>query len=413
VALSASWTSVALPETPLVVAAHDGALWVAGANEMVARSDDAGRHWTLLHRHQGEMIFALQFPQEGEVLAYGSGHLHLLSRDGGATWKRDEHAPGLEGIRAASDVTRYGYVANHLAWTHDGGRHWVTQALESGEAKLPAPILALAARDASHAAALAAAPPRPQLKQRRDAEPTLPKFGPEILASTSDGGEHWTLSQPPPDAAWESLRASAGAYQLFGATAAGQPRSAVSADGVHWTLSPQPLPANYYDCTWQGCLLEQGWAEMTGGQQRLWQVPPDPRQPLTSSWAAVGDTFCRVSADLRCRQGRAPWQRPQTAIYVAPKDTDFSHFQPPQVTFAADPHVTEFHSQDPGLVEFQVLLGADGALREALLRSTPRAEYVSVAFEALRRWRFKPALRQGRPVPVEVLLSIGFFQQTP
>jgi TonB family protein len=404
---------VALPETALVVAAHDGVFWVAGANEMVARSDDAGRHWTVLHRHRGEMIFALQFPGGGEVLAYGSGHTRLVSRDDGATWKRDEHAPGLEAIRAVSDVSRYGYAGNHLAWTHDGGRHWVSQALESGAAKLPTPILALEARDAGHAAALAAAPPRPRLLLRRDVAPTVPQPGPEVVAATGDGGAHWELTQPPSAATWKSLWASANSYQLFGTTAGGQPRSAASSDGVHWTVSPSSLPANFYDCTAQGCLLEQGWAEIAGSKTRLWQVPPDEQEPLTASWAVVGDTFCRVSASLRCRLGRTPWQRPRTALYVAPKDTDFSHFQPPQVTFDADPRVAELHYQDPGRVAFQVLLSADGSLREALVRSTPRAEYVPAALDAVRRWKFKPALRQGKPVPTEVLISIGFFLQAP
>lgn len=418
VALSTAWTTVALPETPLVVAAGDNALWVAGANEMVARSGDGGRHWTVLHRHPGEMIFALQFPGGGEVLAYGSGHLRLVSRDDGASWRRDDHAPGLQQLTAVSDMSRYGHSGNLLAWTHDGGQHWKGRKVDVGGAQLPATILALAVRDANHAMALAAAPPRPRLQVRRDAEPAVPRTGAETLAATDDGGGHWTLSPPPPDVRWQSLLASPGFYQLFGVTTNGasQPRSAVSSDGAHWTVSP--LAANYYDCTRQGCLLEQGWADMTAPRQsnakpQLRQVPPDAQEPLTAAWAAMGDTFCRVSADLRCRVGLTPWQRPHTALYFAPKDTDFSHFDPPQVTFSADPHPAEFHSQDPGLVEFQVLLGADGALRQALVRSTPRAEYVPAALDALRRWKFKPARRGDQPVPTEVLLSIGFFRQTP
>ena len=47
------------------------------------------------------------------------------------------------------------------------------------------------------------------------------------------------------------------------------------------------------------------------------------------------------------------------------------------------------------------------------MRSTPRAEYVPAALDALRRWKFKPARRGNQPVPTEVLLSIGFFRQTP
>ena len=413
VALSAAWTTVALPETPLVVAAGDSALWVAGANEMVARSGDGGRHWTVLHRHPGEMIFALQFPGGGEVLAYGSGHLRLVSRDDGASWRRDDHAPGLQQLTAVSDMSRYGHSGNLLAWTHDGGQHWNGRKVDVGDAKLPATILALAVRDADHAMALAAAPPRPRLQMRGGAEPEVPRTGAESLAATSDGGDHWTLSPPPPDVRWQLLRASPGFYQLFGVTraGAGQPRSAVSSDGAHWTVSP--LAANYYGCTRQGCLLEQGWADMTDAKPQLREVPPDAQEPLTAAWAAMGDTFCRVSADLRCRVGLAPWQRPQTALYVAPKDTDFSHFDPPQVTFSADPHPVAFHSQDPGVVEFQVLLGADGTLRQALVRSTPRAEYVPAALDALRRWKFKPARRGDQPVPTEVLLSIGFFRQTP
>jgi protein TonB len=144
-----------------------------------------------------------------------------------------------------------------------------------------------------------------------------------------------------------------------------------------------------------------------------WQVPPDPQEPLTAGWAASGDTFCRISGTLRCRTGRAAWQRPRTALYVAPKDTDFSHFQEPRVTFAADPDVATYQHDDAGVVLLQVLLGADGSVRQALVRSTPRAEYVPTALAAVRRWKFKPAVRDGKPVAAEALITIGFFQSTP
>ena len=38
-----------------------------------------------------------------------------------------------------------------------------------------------------------------------------------------------------------------------------------------------------------------------------YQLPNDAQEPATNDWAVSGDTFCRVSSDLRCRTGRTPW----------------------------------------------------------------------------------------------------------
>jgi photosystem II stability/assembly factor-like uncharacterized protein len=47
--LASAWRTVELPARPLNVAENSGTLWVCGADELIAESDDGGKTWTAKH----------------------------------------------------------------------------------------------------------------------------------------------------------------------------------------------------------------------------------------------------------------------------------------------------------------------------------------------------------------------------
>lgn len=62
-----------------------------------------------------------------------------------------------------------------------------------------------------------------------------------------------------------------------------------------------------------------------------------------------------------------------------------------------------------GSVQLSLLVGVDGAVRDAkVLQSSPPEIFDAAALEAVRQWRFSPALYEGRPVPIRVTQTLRF-----
>ena len=62
-----------------------------------------------------------------------------------------------------------------------------------------------------------------------------------------------------------------------------------------------------------------------------------------------------------------------------------------------------------GEVLLRIHVGADGAPREVrIVRSSGHRRLDQAAVAAVRRWRFEPALRDGRAVPGEVQVPVAF-----
>jgi TonB family protein len=66
-----------------------------------------------------------------------------------------------------------------------------------------------------------------------------------------------------------------------------------------------------------------------------------------------------------------------------------------------------FEKSVEGVVDLMVLIGEDGAVqRMAVVRSVPLLD--AAAVNCVRNWRFKPASRDGRPIPVVARVPITF-----
>lgn len=62
-----------------------------------------------------------------------------------------------------------------------------------------------------------------------------------------------------------------------------------------------------------------------------------------------------------------------------------------------------------GRVELSLLISAAGTVQDArVLSATPVGVFEDAALEAVRSWRFQPALYEGRPVAIRVTLPLSF-----
>ena len=95
------------------------------------------------------------------------------------------------------------------------------------------------------------------------------------------------------------------------------------------------------------------------------------------------------------------WYRPGTNGVSMP---EVIYEKKPEYTVAA---VT---AKVQGTVEVEALVNADGTVKEVrVVRSVDdRFGLDEQAVAAVRQWRFRPALKDGRPVPVRVLIELTF-----
>jgi TonB family protein len=386
VTLTSAWTSVGLPDEPLDVAAHNGQLWVSGANEMIAVSDDAGEHWTVRNEHRnGEMLFALVFPAPREIIAYGTAGVRVESQDSGQTWKRSMITPAA-GVAQVEQIGSFAVAAagDNFGTSTDGGMHWQFRALS----KRPT-VTQVAVLDAEHGLALFEGN----------------KSGQEIV-TTEDGGVTWSgnlLS----GYAFRGVRTGSAGYVLYGhAIPDDHPVQARSSDGVAWSAAPGSVP-EYTQCATQGCLIPGGWTDLTGAAPALWALPPDDAQPITLGWAAVGDTVCRASSELRCRTGRAPWVKPAppASAEAKPKINPAACRRCPAPRY---PRQAE-RSGWQGQVVLHAIIGRDGKMKQVLVEAAPSAALARAALAAVRNWTYHPFLADnGQPIAVDTQIMVNF-----
>lgn len=378
--LSQVWTTVGLPDTPLGIAVHDGAFWVCGANEMIARSSDGGRTWTLLHqRKHGEMLFALVFPTADAIQVYGTRGRRLVSTDGGAHWQEKWNKPRVTITSAQFATPDVGYALTPVGFgrTSDGGNHWKFWS----DPNQPLYGAALAVHDSLRAAVLR---------------------GDDEVEVTSDGGRHWDRFELK-NYSWSALRVSGPTFEVWGMRAPNHQRVTATLAGsrlrLHFALS-----LDESDCTQQGCLIAGGWLDTEGAAARAWSEPLDSSDPLTTAWAAAGAVFCRVSDTLRCRTGRTPWRPPES------KQASVGNTSPLLSSVPVPDNLdrTQLH---PGCVVLKVLIAPGGRVRSAVLVSAPSVGLAKTVEAAVRRFRF-PTLKVATNGPGIETKVVVFFSNT-
>lgn len=82
----------------------------------------------------------------------------------------------------------------------------------------------------------------------------------------------------------------------------------------------------------------------------------------------------------------------------------------PVPIFKVEPEYSEFgrFAGTQGTVLCSIVVAADGSVTEIRLKRSLGFGLDEKAVEALRQWRFKPGLREGKPVPVQANVEMNF-----
>ncbi len=307
-AAKTDWQPIKLPARPVYITSNADVFWVSGTDEMLAKSDDGGRSWRLMHqRTGGDVLMVVHFLGKTIGYAAGTNGLILWTKDGGETWKSQS-----AGSETTLDISfgdeKHGIRHTHSALeiTRDGGLTWVpVPSLKSTEERERFKTdFGLAALDSKHSAAL--------LKDNL--------HGDQIFLITSDGGKTWNTHHIP-SAGINSLVVYDREYWAFGFEVIEKekpgggysvPVALHSADGASWVHGAQ-APYGYSDCNAQGCILWDGAiVELYNKKARFTAVPADGS--LTPMWAGAKGSVCSLGPGLKCAKGQpvdVPPPRPQ------------------------------------------------------------------------------------------------------
>lgn len=401
VALTATaWTPVQLPARAVRLTVHDNQIWACGEHGMIAVSADGGRNWKI-RRFGGadELLFTIAFAPDGTGYAWGSDGLSLRSRDGGATWDAIARPPVL--IQYAHFPDAQHGVANTKHWfamTRDGGTTWRALTLSDPKAPSgnPASIVSAAESDASHAAVLLTAPDK--------------KHG-QLLSVTRDGGKTWKSLRFSPRLHMQMLQGAAGVYNIWACKSAEEGKAPcqtihmVSMDGLDWTPLPEAMPA-LGDCYSQGCRIQDDRAlrwKVSGSD--VIQFPEHPYEFF--GWAAANGGICVLDRELNC--ALSSQLSPAEAALPDPRPPVFEPDQGPRCKRCPDP---EYPQTDGVIYQGEVTINgwinAQGILEDFYVRSSQAEALSREALAAVRRWRFKPAVRHGHPIAVPAQMDFTF-----
>ena len=83
---------------------------------------------------------------------------------------------------------------------------------------------------------------------------------------------------------------------------------------------------------------------------------------------------------------------------------------PPQATYTPDPDYPEKarKKHQRGTVLLDLLVGADGLTRAARVTQGINQELDGAALRAVKKWKFTPAFRDGKPVAARIDVEVSF-----
>ena len=67
-----------------------------------------------------------------------------------------------------------------------------------------------------------------------------------------------------------------------------------------------------------------------------------------------------------------------------------------------------WEKHEAGVVQLHLQIGSDGAVIDPRVVSTPGPAYSSLALDAVKKWRYEPALCDGKPVSTELTVTMRF-----
>ena len=112
-------------------------------------------------------------------------------------------------------------------------------------------------------------------------------------------------------------------------------------------------------------------------------------------------------------------QRPKVAVGVLillcllavtlakTKEPRTSSFEPATVVFSAEP-VYPANAMGSGTVVLAVSIDAAGEIQDVKVIKGSGGGFESSALEAIKEWKFKPAMLEGKPIPSVVPVAFSF-----
>jgi TonB family protein len=84
--------------------------------------------------------------------------------------------------------------------------------------------------------------------------------------------------------------------------------------------------------------------------------------------------------------------------------------QPPKLVHVVDPEFDPKSEEafTSGVVRMQIVVTTEGNVKDPKVVSGLNERQNSKAIEAVKKWRFKPALHQDKPVNVKVTVEVNF-----
>ena len=67
-----------------------------------------------------------------------------------------------------------------------------------------------------------------------------------------------------------------------------------------------------------------------------------------------------------------------------------------------------WENHEDGVVQLRLQIGNDGSVIDPRVVSAPGHDYSVIALETVRKWRYEPALCDGRPVATELTVTMRF-----
>jgi len=411
---ASEWRTVELPARALNIAENNGALWVCGADELVAVSVDGGNTWTAKHSAKnGSLLLTVGFATQQFGYAAGTGGHILITRDGGNTWD-SARVPAQVVYEVAFSDEKHGIIhaPRNIYTTSDGGANWVPVQIDlaSQDLKGFSHVLTVVASDANHMAIV--------LSQGNTSAYAYKLF------LSKDGGANWTLSDIP-STGLGKLTSHGGEYWFAGMEVIekdkpgggyGVPLIMRSADGEKWTHLPRWSKNEFSECNSQGCLYWDGAGV---------QLPPAtpvsfwtfaPEKVVTARWAVAKGAICTVGTGLKCAAAVTTQMMPaylNTSSPIAPPiaapPLDASPTQGLQCLYC-DFEKIMVTSDFQGAAEVQLKLhiGQNGLIEQAeIIHATNSGIGERIAASA-RNWIFLPFVKDGvvHPANTEVKLRV-------
>jgi len=386
------WWTASVPFRPTNLTDSADTLWVCGADEMIAKSDDGGKSWQVKHQKpDGELLLTIVFPDRLHGFASGTNGAFLRSTDGGETWTSSFSGASTIGkIAFADDKHGIRQTGLTVEITDDSGGHWTpVSGIETDPSKEDYfEILSFARLDANRAAIA--------LHQ---------KEGENYFFVTRDAGKIWKTVHLDNTFAG-TLFSRDSEYWAFGIEYLERQKSGGysapvvlhSSDGINWSHGTRS-PNEFSSCTSQGCILYDGAiANLYGEKPTYLAVPAD--DTLQPSWATAKGNVCVAGTNLECTQAEikdiAP-PRPYVSRPISTVVNESELFDDCIVCSSgsfAVPNTLRFR----GILDVSLDIAKDGTVSHVEVKKAPTRQAEDEIQKIIGAWLFVPPREHGEPV---------------